>query len=118
MASATLPTVQYLLQNINADGLFILKDATKGSEAEQFAGKNFPITTVDGLEFCKVHTFGDPVSRPCSLFLYQSDIINSELLDSSSLLLTGLVLGCTPTCSLSQAACMASSREYRRTRVL
>lgn len=45
-----------------ADGFLTLKDTTKGSEAEDFARKGFPITSVEGIEFCKAHTFDDPVS--------------------------------------------------------
>lgn len=63
MASATPSSVEHLLQTVNADGFFALKDAAKGSEAEEFAKKDFPITTVDGLQFCKVHIFNDRVSR-------------------------------------------------------
>jgi len=90
MASATSPSVEHLLQTINTDGFFSLKDAAKGSEAEEFARKKFPITTVDGLEFCKFHTFGDPVSRPYPLSSHSVNIVNSGLLGSSSLPLTGL----------------------------
>ena len=63
MASTTAPSVEQLIRDMKVDGFFLLKDAAKGSEAEGFARKHFPITTVEGLEFCKVHTFGDPVSR-------------------------------------------------------
>jgi len=68
MASTTAPSVEQLIQAIKVDGFFFLKDAARGSEAEGFARKNFPITTIEGLEFCKVHTFGDPVSRAFPLF--------------------------------------------------
>ncbi len=88
MASATSPTVKYLLQTINADEF--MKDAAKGSEAKEFARKEYSITTVDGLQFCKVQTFDDPVSRRYPLSSHPSDTVNSGLLGSSSLLLTGL----------------------------
>jgi len=90
MASATSPAVKHLLQTINADGFFSMKDAAKGSEAKEFARKEYPITTVDGLEFCKVHTFGDPVSRRYPFSPHPSNTVNSELVGSSSLPLTGL----------------------------
>lgn len=64
MASTTSSSVEQLIQTINADGFFSSIDASKGLEAEEFARKRFPITTVEGIEFCKVHTFGDPVSGP------------------------------------------------------
>ncbi|KAL9011679.1 MAG: hypothetical protein Q9173_003495 [Seirophora scorigena] len=60
MASATPSSVEHLLQAVNTDGFFALKDAAKGLEADEFAKKDFPIATVDGLQFCKVHTFDDP----------------------------------------------------------
>lgn len=49
-------SVEHLIQMINEDGFFSQKDAAKGLEAEQFVMKKFPITIVDGLEFCKAHT--------------------------------------------------------------
>lgn len=68
MASTTAPSVKQMIRDVKEDGFFLLKDAAKGSEAEGFARKQFPITTVEGLEFCKVHTFDDPVSRAYPLF--------------------------------------------------
>jgi len=71
MTSTTSPSVEQMIQTITADGFFAVKDASKGSEAEEFAREGFPITTVKGIEFCKAHTFDDPVSRksrPCSPF--------------------------------------------------
>ena len=89
MASPTSPDVEHLLQIINANGFFSLKDAAKGSEADKFARKKFPITTIDGLEFCKVHTFADPVSRPYPVSSYLVNIVDSGSLGSLSLPLTG-----------------------------
>lgn len=67
MASVTSPGVQQLIQSINVDGFFSLKDPAKGSQAEEFARKQFPITTVEGIEFAKAHTFDDLVSGSYSL---------------------------------------------------
>ena len=63
MASTTAPSVEQLIQAIKVNGFFFSKDAAKGLEAERFVKKDFPITSVEGLEFCNVHTFGDPVNR-------------------------------------------------------
>lgn len=62
MASTTASSVEQLIRDIKMDGFFLFKDAAKGTEAEGSARKNFPITTVEGLEFYKVHILGDPVS--------------------------------------------------------
>ncbi len=61
LPAAPLLSSDQLIQIIKAKGFFSQEDAPKGSEAEAFKGKGFPITTVDGIEFCKGHTFGDPV---------------------------------------------------------
>ncbi len=61
LPAAPLLSSDQLIQIIKAKGFFSEEDAPKGSEAEAFKGKGFPITTVDGIEFCKDHTFGDPV---------------------------------------------------------
>lgn len=53
MAAASLSSSDQLIQIINAKGFFSQEDAPKGSEAEAFKGKGFPITTVDGIEFCQ-----------------------------------------------------------------
>ena len=62
MASTTCSDVQQLVETINSDGFISMKDAAKGSEADEFARKGFPIPTVEGIEFCKVHIFDDPLS--------------------------------------------------------
>jgi len=71
MASATSPSVEQLVQHIKTDGFLFLKDAAKGVQAEEFGRKQFPITTNEGIDFCKAHTFHDPVRRcyPYSLHL-------------------------------------------------
>ena len=63
MASATSPTIDEMVQAIKTDGFLFLKDAAKGVQAEEFGGKRFPITTNEGIDFCKAHTFRDPVRR-------------------------------------------------------
>ena len=68
MASTTGPNAEQLIQAIKVDGFFYLKDAAKGSKAEEFARKSFLITTVEGLEFCKTHALGDSVRRVFSFF--------------------------------------------------
>lgn len=75
MASATTLSVEHILQTVKIDRFFYLKDAAKGGEAAEFARKDFPIITVDGLQFCKVHTFNNPVSR---LYPLSSHLSNSE----------------------------------------
>ena len=67
MTSAAFPSAEQLIQKINVDGFFFLQDASKGSEAEEFKRKKFPITTVGGLEFYKAHTLSDPVRSPHSV---------------------------------------------------
>lgn len=61
MASATPLTVEDMVQIIKADGFLFLKDAAKGVQAEEFGRKQFPITTSEGLDFCKAHTLRDSV---------------------------------------------------------
>ena len=72
MASATSPNVQGMIEAINRDGFLYLKDPVKGLQVDEFARKGFPITTIEGVDFCKVHTFDDPVRRHHSLSLLLS----------------------------------------------
>ena len=68
MAPATSLTIDEMVQAIKTDGFLFLKDAAKGVQAEEFGGKRFPITTNEGIDFCKAHTFRDPVRRCCYPF--------------------------------------------------
>lgn len=63
MTSTASPNIEQLLQIIDADGFFSLKDASKGLEVEEFARKEFLIIIVNGIEFYKAHIFDDPVSK-------------------------------------------------------
>ena len=69
MTSVTSSGVQQLIQNINVDGFFSLKDPTKGLQAEEFTRKRFPITTIEEIEFVKAHTFNDLVNGSYSLYI-------------------------------------------------
>jgi len=63
MASAAFPSVEQLVQAIKTDGFLCLQDAAKGLQADEFGRKQFPIRTGEGIDFCKAHTFHDPVGR-------------------------------------------------------
>lgn len=118
MASAPSPGNEQLIQTIKARGFFSPQDATKGSEAEAFQKKGFPITTVDGIKFCKGHTFGDPVRGLSPLPYIWSHTMGSWLLDSSSLLLNGLNWDRLPIYFPFQPVRTASSPERPKIRVL
>lgn len=70
MASTVSLDVSQLIDVINRDGFIYLKNAAKGLQADEFARKEFLITTVKEVNFCKVHTFDDSVSEfHCCIFL-------------------------------------------------
>jgi len=73
MTSTASLGVPQLMDTINRDGLIYLKDAAKALQANEFARKGFPITTVEGVNFCKIHTSDDLVSKlHCRIFLLPS----------------------------------------------
>lgn len=63
MTSTTSSSVQHLVDGLKKDGFVYMKDVLKGLQADEFARKHFPMTTIEGVNFCKVHTFDDPVSE-------------------------------------------------------
>ncbi len=63
MTAASLLSSDQLIQIIKAKSFFSQENASKNSEVEAFKEKGFSITTVDGIEFCKDHTFDDPVRK-------------------------------------------------------
>jgi hypothetical protein len=117
MASATSPSVERLVQHIKTDGFLYLKDAAKGVQAEEFGRKQFPITTNEGIDFCKAHTFHDPVRR-CYPHSTSSNIPSSEFPGSWSLFLTVPAWECSPSFILSRAARTTSSSISRNCKVL
>ncbi|KAI9749076.1 MAG: hypothetical protein M4579_007011 [Chaenotheca gracillima] len=59
MALSASPSVEQMIRDINKDGFCVLKDAAKGQAAQEFETKKTPITTAEGLDFCRAHGF-DP----------------------------------------------------------
>ncbi|OQU97149.1 hypothetical protein CLAIMM_03127 isoform 3 [Cladophialophora immunda] len=48
--------------SILEDGVFCVEDAVIGKRVKEIEEKGFPFKTLDGLEFCKLHTFDDEAS--------------------------------------------------------
>jgi len=69
MTSTVLLNAQLLKEILNRDGFFYLKDPAKGLQADNFVKKQFLITTVERVDFCKTYTFDGSVSEHHSLLL-------------------------------------------------
>ena len=69
MALSSLSDIDRVIQAIDADGVYIWQQASKGAAAEEFAQRGFPLETKVGLDFCKCQIFDDPVGclYRCSL---------------------------------------------------
>lgn len=63
MASTTSLQAEGLLKPILEDGIFCAEDAIVGQRVDGIAQKRFPFKTAEGLDFCKLNTLDDKVSR-------------------------------------------------------
>lgn len=69
MTFTVLLNAQLLKEILNRDDFFYLKDPAKSLQADNFVKKQFLITTVERVDFCKTYTFDDSVSEHHSLLL-------------------------------------------------
>jgi len=63
MASAASPTWQQIKAALDEHGFFCLPERVFGSRYAEFESKEFPFKTIEGLDFCRINTLDDLVSK-------------------------------------------------------
>jgi hypothetical protein len=63
MASTTSLPVEDSQKSILEDGVFCVEDQVVGKRVDEIAQKGFPFKTEEGLDFCKLNTLDDKVSK-------------------------------------------------------
>lgn len=63
MASTASPTWQQIKAALDEHGFFCLPEKEIGSRYAEFESKEFPCKTIEGLDFCKINTLDDLVSK-------------------------------------------------------
>jgi len=63
MASAASLPAEDPQDSILEDGVFCVEDPVVGKRVDEIAQKGFPFKTEEGLDFCKLNTLDDKVSK-------------------------------------------------------
>jgi len=48
-------------ESLRKSGFFVIQDPAVGNRMQEMEDSDFPIPTVDGMRFCKLHVLGDKV---------------------------------------------------------